>query len=222
MKSKILHVLIRYCCATVGLAIVALAVALSIKSDIGTSPISCPPYVLNLYGGLSVGAYTALMHLMFIILQAILLRKKFRLEALMQIPAAFVFGVLTDLFIWATSWICVTSYAGRLGLMALSVIFMALGISIEVRSKAWMIAGEMTVAALAEVTGAKFRNVKIIFDSSLVLISAVLSLIFFRNPLGSADYNVIREGTVFFAVFTGLLMRLTDPLADRLLRRIID
>ncbi len=222
MKDNILHVLIRYGSATVGLAIIALSIALSIKSDLGTSPVSCPPYVMNLYGGLSVGGYTALLHLCFIILQIILLRRKFELKNLMQIPAALVFGSLTDLFIYATSWISLTTYAAKIGVMALAVILMALGISIEVRSKAWMIAGEMTVAAISEVSGVKFRNIKIIFDTSLVVISAVLSLIFFRNPLGSSDYTVIREGTLAFALLTGLLMRLTDPLADRILRKIID
>ncbi|MCD8313740.1 MAG: DUF6198 family protein [Bacteroidales bacterium] len=222
MKHKILSVLIRYCSATVGLAIVALGVALSIISDIGTSPVSCLPYVLDLYGGLSVGGYTALMHLTFIIIQIILLRKKFRLVDLLQIPVAFIFGILTDLFIWATSWIVATTYFSRLILMILAIICTAIGISIEVRSKAWMLAGEMLVSAISRVSGFKFRNVKIFFDSSLVVISAVLALIFFRNPLGSNEYTVIREGTLAFAIFTGLLMRLTDPLADRILRKIID
>ncbi|MCD8313414.1 MAG: DUF6198 family protein, partial [Bacteroidales bacterium] len=222
MKHKILNVLTRYCSATVGLTFVAIGVALSIKSDIGTSPISCLPYVLDLCGGLSVGGYTALMHLTFILLQIILLRKKFRLVDLLQIPVAFLFGFLTDLFIWATSWIVVTTYFIRIVLTVLALICTAIGISVEVRSKAWMLAGEMLVSAISRVSGFKFRNVKIFFDSSLVVISAVLALIFFRNPLGSGDYTVIREGTLIFAIFTGLLMRLTDPLTDRILRKIID
>ncbi len=222
VKNKVCSILIRYGIATLGLTLVALGVSLSILSNLGTSPISCLPYVLHLKGGLSVGQYTALMHLAFIILQIILLRKNFKLESLLQIAAAFVFGALTDFFIWATAWISVTAYIERLGLMLLAILFTAFGISVEVRAHAWMIAGEMTVAAIAQVANAKFRHVKIIFDTSLVAISAALALIFFNNPLGNGSETVIREGTLILALLTGTLMKATDPLANRLIGKIID
>ena len=38
----------RYIVATTGLMIVALGVALSLKSNLGTAPVSCPPAMLNL------------------------------------------------------------------------------------------------------------------------------------------------------------------------------
>ncbi|MGN1210423.1 MAG: cytidylate kinase family protein, partial [Candidatus Cryptobacteroides sp.] len=72
MNAKIKDILVRYSVATFGLALVAIGVALSISSNLGTSPISCPPYVMALWGGLTVGEYTALMHQIFIILQLIL------------------------------------------------------------------------------------------------------------------------------------------------------
>ena len=89
----------RYATGTFGLILVAIGVALSIKSDLGTAPISCPPYVVSLAGHFRIGAftigtvgqYTMLMHLIFIVLQILLLRSRFKLEHLMQIPAAIVF-----------------------------------------------------------------------------------------------------------------------------------
>lgn len=222
MTKRFTGILVRYSIATAGLALVAVGVALSIISDLGTSPISCPPYVLSLWGGLTVGQYTALMHFTFIVLQVMLLRKRFRAENLMQIVAALVFGALTDLTIWATSWIVAGTYAGKFVLMVLSVLITALGISIEVRCRAWMLAGEMTVAAIADVSGTKFRNVKIAFDVALVIIAAAISWAVSGNPLGRGDSVVIREGTLISALFTGLAMKFIDPIVDRCIGHTID
>ena len=98
---KIKDILVRYGISTLGLVIIAFGVAVSIKSNLGISPPSCPPTILNLrWTGISVGTFTWIMHLLFILLQVALLRKDFKLSYLMQIPAAFVFGYLCDAFIW--------------------------------------------------------------------------------------------------------------------------
>lgn len=221
MSDKIKSIFTRYFFGTLGLAFVAAGVAFSIKSDLGTAPISCPPYVLSLKGWLSVGEFTALMHFLFILFQVALLRKSFKWKYLMQIPAAIVFGALTDLFIWTFDFIVADTYFERLAYMLVSLILTATGVSLEVRSKAWMVAGEMTVAALAEVSGKKFSTVKIFFDITLVAIAAAISFLLFSNLLGDGHYNVIREGTIVSAVFTGLLMKVTDKFIDRFIGKTV-
>ena len=83
-----------------GLAIIALGVAFSIKAALGTSPISSLPYVVSRFGLLSVGAATILMHLVFICLQILLLRRQYDPLQLFQLPVALIFGSLTDLAVW--------------------------------------------------------------------------------------------------------------------------
>ncbi len=222
MNNKFTDILTRYAIATIGLILVAIGVAFSILSDLGTAPISCPPYVISLWGGLTVGQYTAVMHFLFILLQIALLRNKFKAENLMQIAAAIVFGALTDAAIWAFSWIVTTGYLSKAILMLLSCIITAAGISIEVRAKAWMLAGEMTVAAISEVTKSKFSNVKIVFDCSLVAISAIISFVLFGSIFGKEDMVVIREGTLVSAVLTGFLMKFIDPVTDKIFGKIAD
>ena len=102
MKNRtFIGYLIRYSIATLGLAFVAIGVALSIKSQLGTAPISCPPYVLSLMPDtFSVGEFTIMMHIFFILIQVLLLRKNFKLEYLMQLVPTFLFGYMCDLFIW--------------------------------------------------------------------------------------------------------------------------
>ena len=78
---------------------------------------------------------------------------------------------------------------------------------------------EMTAAALAKVSGKKFSSMKIAMDCTVVALSILASLLFFRNPWGDGQYVVIGIGTVLCAVLIGLMMKLTDPLVARLVRR---
>ena len=98
----------------------------------------------------------------------------------------------------------------------------ALGVSLEVLGGAWMLAGEQTTAAISEVTGLAFNRAKIAFDVFLVIISAAFAWIVFKNPLGHDHLYVIREGTLILAIFTGLCMRLTDPLAKAMFGKAVD
>lgn len=226
MKSSLGHKvkssLIRYGIATLGLVFIAAGVALSIKSDLGTAPVSCPPYVVNLWNAsFTVGEYTIMMHLIFIISQVLLLRKQFKLIYLMQIPAAVVFGILTDAAIMAFNWIDASSYIMRMALCVLTVVVTALGVSLEVIAKAWMLAGEQTTAAISQVTKISFSNVKVGFDVFLVLISAVFSIFVFRGPFGNGEDVVIREGTLILAIFTGLCMKITDPFVKKIFGSIL-
>ena len=219
----------RYIVATVGLFIIAFGVALSLKSNLGTAPVSCPPAVLNLkFTTISVGTFTWMMHLVFIICQIILLGRKFKLSFLMQIPAAFVFGYLCDACIWILRDVQVTSYAMQMVFCILTVIVTAVGVKLEIAANAWMLAGEKTLVVISDVTGWKFSNIKVAFDIYLVVISALFAQLAFgvfghrydncRIPDGV--HIVIREGTLILAVFTGLCMKVTDPVMEKLLKKI--
>lgn len=209
----------RYIVATIGLIIVAFGVALSLKSNLGTAPVSCPPAVLNLkFTSISIGTFTWMMHLVFILSQIIMLGRKFKLSFLMQIPAAFVFGYLCDACIWLLKDISVTTYGMQMLFCILTVIVTAIGVRMEIVGNAWMLAGEKTAAVVSEVTMKSFSNVKIAFDVYLVVISALFAQLAFGVFSGDGSQIVIREGTLILALFTGLCMKVTDPWVDKFLR----
>ena len=215
---------IRYGISTLGLVVVALGVAISIKSNLGIAPPSCPPTILNLkWTGISVGTFTWMMHLVFIAMQALILRGKFKLEYLMQIPAAFVFGYLCDGAIWLTDAIGspATNYGMQLLLCFVGILLTAIGIKLEVIGDGWILAGDKTVVVLAYVFEKPFGTVKVWFDVALVALTAAFSGFVFGLFTGNGSTVVIREGTLLLAILTGLCMRLTDPLIDRLLGPII-
>ena len=214
---KLKDILIRYGISTLGLVIVALGVGISVKSNLGIAPPSCPAVILNLrWTGISVGTFTWISHLAFILLQLLLLGREFKLRYLMQIPAAFVFGYLCDAAIWAVAPIRVEGYAMRMVFCLLTVLITAVGIRLEIIGNAWMLAGEKTTAVLSDVTRIPFSTVKTLFDIFMVILAAAFAWFAFRNLTGDGSHVIIREGTLILAVLTGLCMKLTDPLVDKL------
>ena len=103
----------RYTLLLLGLAIMAVGVGLSIKADLGTSPISSVPYAVSCFAPVTVGQATIVMHCAFIAAQILILRKKYSLIQLMQLPVAFLFGFLTDLGVWAVQGIPCGAYWQR-------------------------------------------------------------------------------------------------------------
>ena len=92
MNRTAVAVIKRYLLLLAGLAVMAFGVAFSIKASLGTSPISSVPYVVSLFSPLTVGTATIIMHCVFILLQILILRRKYHLIQLMQLPVA--------LFLW--------------------------------------------------------------------------------------------------------------------------
>ena len=210
---------IRYGISTLGLIFVALGVGISIKSNLGIAPPSCPPTILNLrWTAISVGTFTWMMHLVFIAAQALILRKRFRLRYLMQIPAAFVFGYMCDASIWLFDALAfpATHYTVQILLSLLAVVLTAIGIKLEVVGDGWILAGDKIVAVLADVFRTPFGTMKVLVDVALVVFTAAFAWFSFDLLTGNGSTVVIREGTLILALLTGICMRFTDPYVEKL------
>lgn len=81
----------------IGLFILAFGIALSSKSSIGVSPSASLSYVLSQIFPFSMGTFTMVVNVIFIIVQILLLRKDYKLINLLQLAVVFVFGYFTDL-----------------------------------------------------------------------------------------------------------------------------
>ncbi len=195
------HLLKRYLILLIGLAIMAFGVAFSIKANLGTSPISSVPYAVSLFSPLTVGMATIVMHCVFILLQIMILRKKFQLIQLAQPPVAFFFGYLTDFGIWVLQGLsCRTYWQQWLACLA-GILLIAVGVSLEVKADVVVLAGEGVVLAACKVLPVKFGYMKVGFDITLVMVACLLSLIFTGRLQG------IREGTLAAAIMVGLIAK---------------
>lgn len=212
-------ILRRYGISTLGLALVALGVALSIKSNLGIAPPSCPPTLLGLkWTSISVGTYIWMFNALFILGQLLVLGRRFKLEDLMQLPAIMLFGYLCDAGIWALDALNApaTQYWAQLLLCLGAVLVTAVGIRIEIIGKGWMLSADKFLNVITEEYGWKFSNWKILFDVLMVAMTALLAYLWFGVPSGNGSTMVIREGTLILMVCVGLCMKLTDPFVDRL------
>ena len=201
MEKTHIYIIRRYLLLLVGLAIMAFGVAFSIKASLGTSPISSVPYVVSLFAPLTVGTATIIMHCVFILLQILILRKKYHPIQLMQLPVAFFFGYLTDFGVWAVQGITCDHYLQQWLVCLIGIFLVAVGVSLEVKAGVVVLAGEGVVLAICKILPVKFGYMKVGFDVTLVAIACVLSFVFTGRRQG------VREGTVAAALLVCLIAK---------------
>ncbi|GET24627.1 cytidylate kinase family protein [Prolixibacter sp. NT017] len=186
---------------TLGLFVMAFGVALSVKANLGVSPISCVPYVFSLKYPLTLGETTIIMNVFLILLQMVLLRKRYQLFQLIQFPVIFLFGIFIDFTLHLISWLNPVSYAGQASTCLLGCVILAFGVFLEVKAGLTYLPGEGLAMAITQTFKIEFGKTKIGVDSSLVLIGIVSSLGLLSGISG------IREGTVAAAVLVGFIVR---------------
>ena len=206
----------RYAFLCVGLLVMAFGVAFSIKAGLGTSPISSLPYVASLIVPFSVGTLTIAMHVVFVLIQFALLRADFDPIQLMQIPVGIVFGLFIDFALWCIGGITYTVYVGQWLLCLVGIGLCGFGVCFEVIADVVVLAGEGVSLAIVQVTHAKFGNVKVAFDCTLVAIAVALSLACLGMVAG------VREGTLAAAILVGMLAKrilpIMQPACEELLK----
>jgi uncharacterized membrane protein YczE len=206
----------RYLFFFIGLFIMSIGVAFSIKANLGTSPISSVPYVLSLIMPMTVGALTIAMHCVFILLQVLILRENYQPVQLMQLPVAVAFGMMIDFAVWLLGGTHCSSYLMQWIFCAIGIVMVAIGVSIEVTANVVTLAGEGLVLAICKVAPVKFSSMKVCLDCVLVLIAALIGLFAKGTLLG------IREGTIAAASFVGLLSKPICKPVMRLMDRMLD
>lgn len=193
----------RYILCAVSLFVSALGVALTKHGELGMSPISSVSNILSIkFTSFSLGSWLIIWNCILILGQIVVLRKKFQLIQLLQIPLSFLFGWFTDICMIFVNMIPVESYIMKMTMVISGIIVLGYGIALAVIANVIMNSGEAFVKAVSDVTGKQFGNLKIAFDVLCVVVSIILSMLFFKMKI----YGV-REGTVISAIFTGILVK---------------
>lgn len=191
----------RYLIFLVGLYVNALGVSFVTKASLGTSPISSIPYVLSLNMAFSLGTLTIFFSVLLILLQLIILRKKFKLEHWLQLPISMVFGLFIDLTMVQLSFIQPTNYISSLLYLLIGCSILGFGVYTEILADVAMLPGESFVRAVCLTWHTEFGITKIIFDISMTAIAVILSFLFAGKLQG------IREGTIIAAFLVGYIAR---------------
>jgi uncharacterized membrane protein YczE len=185
----------------VGLFIMTLGVALSVKSNLGVSPVSSIPYTITCVWGLEMGRATILFHIVLVLIQIVLLRKNFQVKNILQVAIGVVFGMFTTFCNW-----CVTflpdphSIVVRILMILLSVCLVAWGIFFYMPPDIMPLAGEGVMQTVSKITKIEFPKVKVAFDISMVVISLVTCLVMLHG------FGSVGLGTIISAVLVGVVL----------------
>ena len=182
----------------VGLFIMTIGIALSVKSNLGMSTVSSIPYTMTCVWGIEMGKATIIFHAALVLIQILLLRKRFKPINLLQVVVGIVFGYFTTFCNYLATFLPSTdNIAMRIVLMLVSTVFIAVGIFFYLPANLIPLAGEGVMQAVSDVTKIEFSKVKMGFDCSMVIISVITCLICIHS-LGS-----VGAGTVIAAFLVG-------------------
>lgn len=204
--NKVFKFCIRVLVYIIGLFFVAWGIAFSINSNLGISPSTSFPYMLDKVTGIGIQYTIIMVYVAYVITQIILLRKRFKLYNLFQVVFAILFGYMTDFTkstVASISTECLLpTYFGQLAVMAFSLVLIAIGIMLYVNVSLVPMPAEGFALALAQVQNRfKFHHTKIFADCLSVTLAITLSFVF----LGKLDG--VREGTIITALSVGALVK---------------
>ena len=189
-------------------------VALCVRSNLGSGVISSIPMSFSLAGevglapGWTIGGYTNVMNIILVFAQILVLRRRFEPIQLFQLLIGFVFGFLLDANMMLTSYF--SSYQtlpAQIIAQFLGATILGCAVAIEIRCGSITMPGEGIQVAIACVTGKPFPFVKIIVDTTLVLLAVISGFYFF----GAWPWTVVGPGTLFAMFYVGYVVRLVNP-----------
>lgn len=193
-KRRFLFRLLFY---VLGLFILAMGVSVSVNSNLGISPVNSLPYEVSLITDIPLSTCVIIVYCGYIFLQFLILRRQFKLIYLTEVIFSVIFGYFVDLTSLIVGDFTIPTYAGKLVMLAISIVLIALGVLIYVSVKLVPMPMEGLSLAITEKAGIPFHNTKNIIDCIVVGASVLLSVVGLHGLVG------IREGTVVTAIVVG-------------------
>ena len=227
-QPKWVQILKQTLCYLFGLLLIAFGINLAKLCELGISPVSSVPRACELIWGFSLGTTTIIVYCVLVLLQFIVLRKRFRLVNALGIVVSFLFGFLID-FLGSdpeapihlmASFPHPYNYFMQLLYLAGSIIIIGLGVFLYLLPKWIPMPAEGLAAAISQVSGKNFGDCKTFVDCGMILIALVLQIVYLG---GFASFSgtdiVVREGTILSAVCVGQFAKLLNRLLGERMRR---
>jgi len=199
IKEKFLNTLFirRAALCLLGNFVLAFGVAMAVKADLGITPVNSIAFVLSKVLFLDHGLMTGAIYACYVLIQLAILRSEFRINNLLQAGAALMFGWFVFLCNHILAFQVPEFYPVRLLFLLAGVSIIGLGIMLYLRANILPQPAEGLILAIQKKTGWKLHNIKVVFDSSVVVIAAVISFIIIKRIVG------IREGTLISMIGIG-------------------
>ena len=170
---------------------------MAVKADLGITPVNSIAFVLSKVLSADHGLMTGVIYAGYVLIQLAILRREFRLYNLLQAGLGLLFGWFVFLCNHILAFQVPDVYPVRLIFLLSGVIIIGLGIMLYLRAAILPQPAEGLILAIQKKTGWKLHNIKVAFDSSVVVIAAAISFIAIKKIIG------IREGTLISMIGIG-------------------
>ena len=185
-----------------GLYLITLGVAFSIKSGLGSAPVSSIPYAMDLVWAIEIGVATFIFHAILVLIELVLLRRNFKPKHFMQVFVGVLFGAFTSISVSLMGFIPpADNFIVALLMSVLSIFLIALGLFFYVPTNIIPLSVEGVTQAIAIVTNRPFPKIKVYFDVCVVATALIISYVF----LGS--FGSVGIGTILGALFVGTTVK---------------
>lgn len=190
----------------IGLNIMSIGIVLSTRTHLGVAAISSVAYSYSIFFNISFGLSNVILYVVFILIQ-ILLMKSLSYKILMQIPMAVLAGIFIDIY---DNLIALLNYNFLINFILLLTSNILTGIGVYFMTKADLVLdpGNGIVNTLCIFFKKPFSYLRIRFDISLVIFTAISGLILVQEIIG------IGLGTVISAYLIGKSVGVTKILLE--------
>lgn len=185
-----------------GMNLIAITVVLNVRFNVGIGAFSTVMYALSMISKISLGTASIVCYLVFVLVQC-LLKRKIKLEYILEVPVSFAFGFLTDFYDFLIPQFAFPYWISLLMFCA-AMFITAAGVRLSVRSGFTLTPTDGIVKTVSEVFSIPFSFAKNIFDIVMVVSTVILCLVC------KAPFYGIGAGTVLSALLLGRIIKLLE------------
>ena len=188
-----------------GLIVMAFGISMSIRADIGVAPGSTVAYAASRLSPLTIGQCSACFHV-FCMLAQLMITRKPKITLLLQLPLAYVFGLLIDIF-YDLLIITPPNMLYSILLMLAALFVFSLGIRAIVGADILLAPPDGLARTIGNVFGWPMSKAKLVFDIVATAAAALVTLI-----LAGDVFLAVGVGTIICAAGTGPIIGLFTKL----------
>lgn len=157
-----------------GVVILALGMVVQTESGLGVASLTCFAQVIADILGTSLGSMITATYCTYIVAQALILRRQFQPRILLEVFFSAVIGIFTDFFM-AVMPIHPEGLPAQVATMVFSLVLISFGVSLVVNMGVVPNAPDGLVQVISEKLRRRFGDVKVVFDTSHVVVALMLS-----------------------------------------------
>ena len=213
IKKRGTKMIKRVCVYIFGVLILGLGIVLNTKTNLGVAAVNSVPYALSQMTDLSLGNWTTLMYIVFMILQMIMYRH-WNVKIVLQLPFSYVMGFIIDFYNNVITIVPSHFYQSLL-ILVIAIVFTALGAYLVVSMDLVANPVDGMVNTISDLTHRDFGQVKWIFDCFMMIVTIVVTMSLTGKMIG------IGLGTIVSAICVGKVIQIYSHFFGKKLKNIV-